>query len=163
MPGSVHPGSDLAGAASLATVLAGLWIGDRLLSPIRRFEDCRREVQASLVVAFSLRDTVVRLAGKDDIEALNALADARRDLGGEAERLEALVRRRPPFLGFYLRLRGYRLERAVQSLKQLSESLVSGRGGQLMERAAVEAALRLGPGRHSSLIRRRSRSQLTHG
>jgi hypothetical protein len=159
----MHPGSDLAGAASLATVLAGLWIGDRLLSPIRHFKDCRREVQASLVVAFSLRDTVARLAGKGDIEALNALADARRDLEGEAERLEALARRRFPFLRLYLRLHGYCLEQAVQGLGRLSESLVPGRDRQLMERATVEAALRLGPGRRSSLVRRRSRSQLIGG
>jgi len=157
MPGSMHPGSDLAGAASLATVLAGLWIGDRLLSPIRGFQDCRCEVQASLVVAFSLRDTVVRLAGKDDIGALGALADARRDLEVEAERLEALARRRSPLFRLYLRLGGYRLIQAVQGLGRLSESLASGRGSQLTERAAVEAALRLGPGRRSVLVRRQSR------
>ncbi|HXQ41590.1 MAG TPA: hypothetical protein VN821_09995 [Candidatus Udaeobacter sp.] len=144
-------------------MLAGLWIGDRLLSPIRRFEDCRCEVQASLVVAFSLRDTVVRLAGKDDIEALGALAEACRDLEEEAERLEAMARRRSPFFRFYLRLRGYRLMQAVQGLGRLSESLASGRGIQLTERAAVEAALRLGPERRSGLVRRRSRSQLSRG
>jgi len=159
----MHPGSDLAGAASLATVLAGLWIGDRLLSPILRFEDCRREVHASLVVAFSLHDTVVRLAGKDDIEALDALADARRDLEEEAERLKALAGRRSPFIRLYLRLNGYRLMEAVQGLGDLSESLASGRGSQLTERAAVEAALGLGPGRRSGLIRRRSRSQFSRG
>jgi len=159
----MHPGSDLAGAASLATVLAGLWIGDRLLSPILRFEDCRREVQASLVVAFSLRDTVVRLAGKDDIETLGSLADARRGLEEEAERLEALARGRSPFFRPYLRLRGYRLMQAIQGLGRLSESLASGRGSLLTERAAVEAALGLLPGRRAGLSRRRSRSQFSRG
>jgi hypothetical protein len=159
MPGSVHPGSDLAGAASLATVLAGLWIGELLLSPILQLKLCRREVQASLVVAFSLRDTVARLAGSDDIEALNALSDARRDLREEAERLEALAKRPSPSLRFYLRLRGYRLGQAAQGLQRLSDSLVGERGRWSMDCTAVEAALRLGPGRHSG----RPRSQLIQG
>ena len=163
MPGSIRPGSDLAAAASLATVLAGLWIGERLLAPVRRYEDCRREVRASLVVAFSLRDTVVRLAGKDDIEALSALADARRDLEGEAERLEVLARGRPSFLRLYSTLRGHRLDQAIRGLRRLSESLASGRGRQLEERARVEAALRLSPRHRSGFVRRWSRSQLSRG
>ena len=163
MPGGVHPGSDFAGAASLATVLAALWIGDRLLSPIRQFQDCRREVQASLVVAFSLRDTVLRLAGSDDIAALDALADARRDLEEEAERLTALALRRSPSLGLYLKLYGVSLREAVQSLRGLSGALASGRGRQLMERAAVEDALRLGARHRSGFLRRRSRSELSRG
>ncbi|HXQ41183.1 MAG TPA: hypothetical protein VN821_07950 [Candidatus Udaeobacter sp.] len=136
----------------MATVLAGLWIGDRLLSPIRQFMDCRREVQASLVVAFSLRNTAARLAGNDDIEALNALGDACRDLGEEAGRLEALARRPALSLRLYVRLRGYRVDRAAQGLRRLSVSLVGERRGELTDRAAVEAALRLGPGRRSDRI-----------
>jgi hypothetical protein len=153
MPGSVHPGSDLAGAASLATVLAGLWIGERLLSPILQFKLCRREVQASLVVAFSLRNTVARLAGNDDMEALNALSDARRDLREEAERLEALAKRPSLSLRLYLGLHGYRVKQAAQGLQRLSDSLVAERGRQLTDRAAVDVALRLTPGRRWGLPR----------
>lgn len=153
MPGSVHSGSDLAGAASLATVLLGLWIGERLLLPILQLKDCSREVQASLVVAFSLRNTVACLAGNDDIGALDALGDARRDLSEEAERLEALAGRSSPLLRLYLWSHGYRLELAVHALRRLSNSRVAERESWLMNQAAVEAALRLGTERGRGRIR----------
>ena len=64
----------------MATVLTLLWIADRLLSPILELERCRREVCASLVVATSLSNNIARLAGRGDVDALNALRDARKGL-----------------------------------------------------------------------------------
>jgi hypothetical protein len=130
---------------SAATVVTGLWIADRLLFPIADLKRTRREIQTSLLVAFSLRETVARLAGKDDVPALNALFDARKDLRAQARRLAVLADRPPVPIQVYAGVRGYDLAQAAQGLRKVSDSLVAPYGRPLVDRAAVEAGLRLGP------------------
>lgn len=133
---------------SAATVMTGLWIGDRLISPVQKLRQCRREIEASLVVAFSLRDTVAGLAGKDDIDALNALSDARKDLKALAERLASFAHSSRLPVRVYSGIRGYNLTQAAEGLKRLSDSLVAASGRRLMDQATVMVGLRLGR-RHS--------------
>ena len=152
MPGFGSTTGIPAAWVSVATVVSALWIGDRLISPISALEETRREIQASLVVAFSLRDTAARLAGKDDIDALNALSDARKDLRAQAEQLAGLAVQAPLPVRVYARVRGYNLAQAAHGLLRLSDSLVAPKGHRLADRATVIAGLRLGP--RQSLFRR---------
>ena len=124
---------------SAATVLAGLWIGDRVFSPISQLNQLRREIRASLVVALSLRDAAAEHTGKDHADALNALADARRDLAEEADRLDAMARRLPPPLRLYAAARGYNLAQAASALRRLSGSLAAPGGQRFVDMAVAEA------------------------
>jgi len=135
----------MAATASLGTVLGGLWLGDRLVGPVIRLERCRRDVRASLAVTFSLWRAVARRAGRDNIDVLNALSDARKDLKNEADQLALLARR--PFLSLrlYLVFRGYHPAQAARALGQLSESLIAPKGNPHLNRAVIETALWLEP------------------
>src|SRR5690348_12579455 len=113
---------------SAAALIASSWIRDRLLSPVHQLKQCRREIEASLVAAFSLRDEVVRFTGQPGIEALNALSDACGDLREEAQRLDALANRPPLLLRLYAGVRRYDLRQAAQGLRWLSESLTTSNG-----------------------------------
>ena len=117
--------SSISAGASLATVLACLWIADRVLSPILELEQCRRGIRASLVVASTLSNNISRLAGRGDVDALNALSETRKDLARKADRLSTLQTRSSIPLRLYIGIRGYDLAEAARALMRLGR-LVEG-------------------------------------
>src|ERR1700752_4720967 len=143
MPGYAPLGVVPAAAASMATVLALLWIADRLLSPILELERCRREVCASLVVATSLTNNIARLAGRGDVDALNALRDTRKDLARKANQVAAFRGRQSISFRIYVVIRGYDLANASRGLMRLAASVVEPHGERLVDRAIVQAGLRI--------------------
>jgi len=120
-----------------------LWITDRLLSPILELERCRREVCASLVVVTSFSNNVARLAGRGDVDALNALRDTRMDLARKANQVAALQGRQSISIRIYVVIRGYDLANASRGLRQLAASVVEPHGERLVDRAIVQAGLRI--------------------
>ena len=142
MPGFSHLNSISAGV-SLATVLTCLWIADRLLSPLLEFERCRRGIHASLAVASALSNNIAQLAGRGDVDALNALREARKDLARKADRLSSFQIRSSVLLRVYIRVRGYDLPEAARALMRLGVSLFASARERLADRAAVEAGLKL--------------------
>jgi hypothetical protein len=143
MPGFGHSGLVPAAAVSMATVVTCLWIADRLLSPIIDLERCRREVYASVVVATSLSNNVARLAGQGDVVAINALRDTRKDLTREADRLASFATRQSLSLRVYIEICGYDLGGASRGLMRLAASLLGPNGQHLMDRATVQASLKI--------------------
>ena len=144
MPGHSSLSSISAGA-SLATVLACLWIADRVLSPILELERCRRGIRASLAVASTLSNNIARLAGRGDVDALNALSETRKDLARKADRLSTLQTRSSIPLRLYIGIRGYDLPEAAKALMRLGVSLFASSRERLADRGAVEAGLKLRP------------------
>jgi hypothetical protein len=128
----------------MATVLACLWVADRLLSPILELERCRREVYASVVVATSLSNNMAQLAGRGDIDALNALRDTRIGLVREADEVASFGTRRSPSLRIYIRIRGYDLAGASRGLMRLAASIFAPTAQRIADRARVEAGLKIG-------------------
>ena len=122
MPGHSSLSSISAGV-SLATVLTCLWIADRLLSPILELERCRRGIHASLAVASELSNNIAQLAGRGDVDALNALRETRKDLAREADQLSSFQTRSSIPLRVYVGVRGYDLPEAAQALMRLGVSL----------------------------------------
>jgi hypothetical protein len=146
VPANAHSGLIPGAAASMATVLTCLWIADRLLSPILELERCRREVHASLVVATSLTNNVARLAGRGDVDGLNALRDTKRRLARKADQVAFFRTRQSLSLRLYIGIRGYDLAGASRGLMRLAVSLLAPRRQRLIDRAAVEASLKIAPG-----------------
>ena len=144
MPGHSSLSSISAGV-SLATVLTCLWIADRLLSPILELERCRRGIQASLVVASALSNNIAQLAGRGDVDALNALRKTRKDLARKADRLSSFQARSSIPLRVYVGVRGYDLPKAAKALMRLGVSLFASTKERLADRAGVEAGLKLLP------------------
>ena len=144
MTGYSHLSSISAGV-SLATVLTCLWIAERLLSPILELERCRRGIHASVVVASALSNNIARLAGRGDVDALNALRDTRKDLARKADRLSSFQIQPSIPLKVYIRVRGYDLAAAAKALMRLGVSLFASPGERLADRAVVEASLKLQP------------------
>jgi hypothetical protein len=144
MPGFGSMAEVPAAWLSAATIMSVLWASERLVSPILNLERTRHETQASLVVAFSLCETIAHHAGKDDISALDALSGARRELTALAKQLTAHANRPRPAVRVYAALRGYDLAQTALGLRKLSDSLVMSNGCRLVDREAVEAGLRLG-------------------
>ena len=137
--------SSISAGVSLATVLTCLWIADRLLSPILELERCRRGIRASLAVASTLSNNIARLAGRGDVDALNALSETRKDLARKADRLSSLQTRSSIPLRLYIGVRGYDLAEAARALMRLGGSLFASTRERLADRAAVEAGLKLLP------------------
>ena len=144
MPGHSSLSSISAGL-SLATVLTCLWIADRLLSPILELERCRRGIHASLVVASALSNNIAQLAGRGDVDALNALRETRKDLAREADQLSSFQTRPSIPLRVYVGVRGYDLPEAAKALMRLGVSLFASSRERLADRGAVEAGLKLRP------------------
>ena len=142
MPGFSHLNSISAGV-SLATVLTCLWIAERLLSPILELERCRRGIHASLAVASALSNNIAQLAGRGDVDALNALHETRKDLARKADRLSSFQTRPSISLRVYVRVRGYDLPEAAKALMRLAVSLFASTRERLADRAGVEAGLKL--------------------
>ena len=142
MPGHSSLSSISAGV-SLGIVLTCLWIADRLLSPILELERCRRGIHASLVVASALSNNIAQLAGRGDVDALNALRETRKDLVREADRLSSFQTRPSISLRVYVRVRGYDLPEAAKALMRLGVSVFASARERLADRAGVEAGLKL--------------------
>ena len=135
--------SSISAGVSLATVLTCLWIADRLLSPILELERCRRGIHASLVVASALSNNIAQLAGRGDVDALNALRETRKDLAREADQLSSFQIRSSIPLRVYVGVRGYDLSEAAKALMRLGVSVFASARERLADRAGVEAGLKL--------------------
>ena len=144
MPGHSSLSSISAGVLP-ATILTRLWIADRLLSPILELERCRRGIRASLAVASALSNNIAQLAGRGDVDALNALRETRKDLAREADRLSSFQTRSSIPLRVYVGVRGYDLPEAAKALMRLGVLLFAPTRERLADRAAVEAGLKLRP------------------
>ena len=144
MPGHSSLSSISAGV-SLGIVLTCLWIADRLLSPILELERCRRGIHASLAVASALSNNIAQLAGRGNVDALNALRETRKDLARKADRLSSFQIQPSIPLKVYIRVRGYDLAAAAKALMRLGVSLFASTRERLADRAAVEAGLKLRP------------------